>query len=194
MKIVAATANEHKLREFREILHNFVIISEKEAGFFEEVEETGLTFEENALIKARAVCRATGLVALADDSGLCVDALNGGPGVYSARYVEKFAPADWPLGDAGNRAFLLHTLKNNTNRSAHFTCAVALVFPEGREITASGKSFGKILYECRGNGGFGYDSLFFSEELGVSFAEASEEEKNSVSHRSRALKNLLEKL
>ena len=186
MKVVAATGNAHKLREFREIFPDWEIISEKEAGFSEDVAETGTTFAENALIKARAVCRATGLAALADDSGISVDALNGAPGVYSARYSGG--------DDADNRALLLKNLTGVTDRRAHFTSAVALVCPDGREVTAEGKTYGSILYEERGNGGFGYDCLFYSDDLGKSLGEATEEEKNSVSHRGRALSALLEKL
>lgn len=186
MKLVAATGNAHKLKEFREILQDFVIISQKEAGFFGEVEETGTTFLENALLKARAVCEGTGLPALADDSGLCVEVLNGAPGVFSARYSGG--------GDAENRKLLLKTLGNEKNRRAYFACAVALVFPDGKILTAEGRSYGNILFEERGEGGFGYDSLFLSEDLGVSFAEATEEQKNSVSHRGRALWKLKELL
>ena len=185
MKIIAATGNAHKLREIREILKKHEILSAKEAGFCGEVEETGKTFPENALIKARAVCKATGFPALADDSGLCVDALMGAPGVYSARYSGG--------GDAENRRLLLENMQGVKDRTAHFCCAVALVFPDGRELTAEGRTYGAILTECRGAGGFGYDSLFLSDDLGVSFAEASEEEKNAVSHRGRALA-ALEKL
>ena len=186
MKIVAATGNAHKLREFREILDSFEIISAREAGFCEDVEETGDTFAENALIKARAVCKATGLPALADDSGLCVEALGGAPGVYSARYSGG--------GDAENRALLLKNLKSEENRRAWFSCAIALVFPDGKELTAEGRAYGTILHESRGTGGFGYDSLFLSDELSVSFAEATEEQKNSVSHRGRALRELVKLL
>lgn len=179
MKIVVATGNKHKLREIRDILKSHEILSAAEAGFSGEVEETGETFLENALLKARAVCKTTGLPALADDSGLCVDALQGAPGVYSARYSGG--------GDAENRALLLKNMHGMQDRGAHFCCAVALVFPDGRELTAEGRTYGTILFECRGAGGFGYDSLFLSKDLGVSFAEAGEEEKNAVSHRGRAL-------
>ena len=185
MKVVAATGNRHKLKEFREIFPDWDIVSEREAGFSGEVEETGTTFIENALIKARAVCKATGFAALADDSGLCVDALGGAPGVLSARYSGG--------GDAENRALLLKNMEGIKARGAHFACAVALVFPDGRELTAEGATFGVILEEERGTGGFGYDSLFFSDDLQKSFAEASEGEKNAVSHRGRALA-ALEKL
>ena len=185
MTVVAATGNAHKLQEMRAIFPAWRILSEREAGFSGEIEETGETFSENALIKARAVCKATGLPALADDSGLCVDALGGAPGVRSARYSGG--------GDAENRALLLKHLCGVTARGAHFCCAVALVFPDGRELTAEGATFGVILEEERGTGGFGYDSLFFSDDLQKSFAEASEGEKNAVSHRGRALA-ALEKL
>lgn len=181
--IVAATGNEHKLKEIREILKGYTVISAKEAGFFEEVDETGSTFLENAFLKARAVVKSTGRAALADDSGLTVDALDGAPGIYSARYSGG--------GSAENRKLLLKNMTGVTNRKASFTCAVALVFPDGREYSAIGKTYGTILKEERGENGFGYDSLFFSDDLQKSFAEASDEEKNSVSHRGRALQELL---
>lgn len=179
MKLVAATKNAHKLREMREILTSYEIVSAADAGFLGEPEETGSTFRENALIKARATASATSLPALADDSGLCVDALGGAPGVFSARYSGK--------GDAANRALLLERLAGEEDRRAHFSCAVALVFPDGREFVAEGRAEGTILHEERGTGGFGYDSLFWSDELKKTFAEADEEEKNNVSHRGRAL-------
>lgn len=179
---MAATGNAHKLKEIRAVLQDRKIISQEEAGFCGEVEETGKTFLENALIKARAVCEATGLPALADDSGLCVEALGGAPGVYSARYSGG--------GSAENRALLLKNLQGVKERSAHFACAVALVYPDGKTLTAEGKTFGSILESEYGENGFGYDSLFFSIHLGKSFAEASEEEKNAVSHRGRALREL----
>ena len=184
--IVAATGNAHKLREIRAIFADKTVLSEKEAGFSGEIEETGETFLENALIKARAVCKATGLPTLADDSGLCVDALGGAPGVRSARYSGG--------GDAENRALLLKNLAGVSDRRAHFSCAVALVCPDGRELTAEGRTEGSILTEERGEHGFGYDSLFFSSDLNKSFAEADETEKNAVSHRGRALKRLEELL
>lgn len=186
MQLVAATGNAHKLREMREILRGMEILSAKEGGFSGEIEETGKTFEENALIKARAVCAATGKAALADDSGLCVEALQGAPGVYSARYSGG--------GDAENRALLLKNMQNIEGRRAWFCCAVALVFPGGRELTAEGRAYGKILREERGAGGFGYDSLFLSDDLGMTFAEADEEQKNAVSHRAKALNELRKKL
>ena len=186
MKVVAATGNKHKLKEFRAIFPDWEIVSEQDAGFDGDVEETGETFAQNALIKARAVCRATGCAALADDSGIAVDALGGAPGVYSARYSGG--------DDADNRALLLKNLEGAANRRAHFASAVALVFPNGRELVAEGRTEGEILHEERGTGGFGYDSLFYSYDLKKSFGEATDEEKNSVSHRGRALAALEAKL
>ena len=137
--IVAATGNEHKLKEIREILKDFTVISANEAGFFGEVEETGATFLENAFLKARAVVKATGRAAIADDSGLCVDALGGAPGIYSARYSG---------GDsADNRKLLLKNLKGVSDRRACFECAIALVFPDGREFSSVGKTCGTITNE-----------------------------------------------
>lgn len=180
--IVAATGNAHKLKEIRAILKDWNILSENDAGFFGDVEETGSTFAENAELKARAVCEKTGLPALADDSGLCVLALGGAPGVYSARYSGG--------GDRDNRVRLLKNMQNVADRRAYFCCAVVLVFPDGRLLRAEGRTYGHILREECGLNGFGYDSLFFSDDLQKSFGEAEEEEKNSVSHRGRALKEL----
>lgn len=182
-KLVAATTNAGKLKDLRAILTDFEIVSAADVGFCDDVEETGKTFMENALLKARTVCRATGLPALADDSGLCVDALNGAPGIYSARYSGQ--------GVMANRQLLLKNLQGQTNRAAHFHCAVALVYPDGREYTAEGETHGVITTEERGQGGFGYDCLFFSHDLGKTFGSATHEEKNAVSHRGRALKQLL---
>ena len=191
MKLVAATGNAHKLQEIRAILQRFTVVSEKEAGYFGDVEETGETFLENALLKARAVCKATGLPAIADDSGICVESLSGAPGVHSARYASKDGKNS---SDESNRALLLRNLQGEQNRRAWFTSAVALVFPDGGEVTAEGHTFGRILEKETGEGGFGYDCLFFSDDLQKSFGEASPEEKNKVSHRSRALEALAAKL
>jgi len=187
-KIVAATGNAHKLQEIRAILSGWEIISQSDAGYCGEVEETGETFLENALIKARAVCNGTGLPALADDSGLCVEALGGAPGVHSARYASTDGHnAD----DAKNRARLLQELNGIDDRRAYFASAVALVFPDGACMTAEGRCYGRILTQETGSNGFGYDCLFFSEELNKSFAEATEADKNAVSHRGKALRNLV---
>jgi XTP/dITP diphosphohydrolase len=187
-KLVVATGNAHKLREISQIFTEYEVISQKQAGFDEDVEETGVTFEENALIKARAASKALGVIALADDSGLCVDALGGAPGVYSARYC------GWHGDDKANRDLLLKNLENEQNRAAYFESAVALVYPDGREIVGRGRTHGSILFEEVGENGFGYDCLFYSDDLQKSFAVASAEEKNSVSHRYRALCELKDKV
>ena len=186
-KLVVATGNAHKLREIAQIFPEYEVISQKQAGFFDEVDETGTTFMENALIKARAACEALGLPVLADDSGLCVVALGGAPGIYSARY--SGAHGD----DKGNRALLLKNMQGVTDRRAYFACAVALVSPDGREWTAEGRTEGEILLEEDGEGGFGYDPIFFSCDLQKSFGIATAEEKNAVSHRYRALCAIREK-
>ncbi len=185
-KIVAATTNAGKLAEMQSILKDFEIISAAAVGFCDDIEETGKTFLENALLKARTVCHATGLPALGDDSGLCVDTLSGAPGIYSARYSGQ--------GQAANRQLLLKNMQGQTNRKAHFNCVVALVFPDGREYTAEGQTFGEITTEEQGINGFGYDSLFLSDELGKTFAMSTAAEKNAVSHRGRALRNLVNRL
>lgn len=191
MKYVVATNNQHKLKEIREILGSKIeILSLSDVNLSVDVEENGKTFLENSLIKARAVCALSGLPTLADDTGLMVDALGGAPGVFSARY------AGVAHNDKANREKLLKELKDVAyeNRTASFHTVVSVVYPSGEEITAEGNVSGHILFEEAGEHGFGYDSLFFSDELGKSFAEASDEEKNAVSHRGRALRNLFEKL
>ena len=185
MRLVVATGNAHKLREIAEIFTEFEVVSQKEMGFNEEVEENGATFAENALIKARAASKALGCIALADDSGLCVDALNGAPGIFSARYCGYHGD------DQANRNKLLEDMRGKENRTAHFNSAVALVYPDGRELVAEGQTYGKILEKETGEGGFGYDCLFFSDDLQKSFGLATAEEKNSVSHRFRSLQKLL---
>ncbi len=186
--LVVATGNAHKLREIAEIFPDFEVVSQKQLGFCEDVEENGATFVENALIKARAATKALRCMTIGDDSGLCVDALNGAPGIFSARYSGGHG------NDKANRSKLLKDLEGVGDRSAHFTCAMALVFPNGEEITVEGKTYGKILTEEIGDGGFGYDCIFESEDLKKSFGLASAEEKNAVSHRFRALQALLKEL
>ena len=185
--LVVATGNAHKLREIAEIFTDFEVVSQKQMGFNEDVEETGTTFAENALIKARAATKALGCMSLADDSGICVDALGGAPGIYSARYCGYHGD------DQKNRDCLLENLKGVVDRRAHFTSAIALVYPDGRELVVEGHTYGEILYKETGNGGFGYDCLFQSADLNKSFGEATTEEKNAVSHRFRALQALLTK-
>lgn len=183
-RLVVATGNAHKLREISEIFTDFEVLSQRQAGFDFEAEETGSTFAENALIKARAAAKALHCTAMADDSGLCVEALDGAPGVFSARYGGEHG------NDAANRALLLQNMQGVENRRAYFVCAVAVVEPDGREITAEGRTYGKILTQETGTGGFGYDPIFESEDLQKSFGLATAEEKNSVSHRYRALREL----
>ena len=190
MKIVVASGNKAKLREIAQIFQGHTILSMAEAGFTDEIEETGSTFEENALIKARAVSEKLHCAALADDSGLCVDALNGAPGVYSARFCGRHGD------DAANNRLLLEKMKDvpENLRGAHFESCVALCLADGRAVTASGRTYGKILFAEEGTGGFGYDPLFWSEELKKSFGTATAEEKNSVSHRGKALRELSRKI
>ena len=182
MKIVLASTNQHKLKEIANVLTNCEIVSAASVGFTDEVEETGETFLDNAFLKARAVARATGLPTLADDSGICVAALNGAPGVHSARYSG---------GDmVANRKLLLQNLRGVTDRQAKFVCVMALVLPDGREYTAIGETSGYITEQEHGESGFAYDSVFFSDDLQKTFAEATPAEKNSVSHRGRALQKI----
>ncbi len=190
MKLAIATNNAHKLSEIRAILGDSFeqLLSLKDLGIDVDVEETGTTLEENALLKARTICKLCKLPTLADDTGLMVDALDGAPGVYSARYAGE------AHNDANNRALLLKNLEGKTSRRAHFSTVIAICYPNGDFITANGRVEGSILHEERGNEGFGYDSLFYSDELGKTFAQATPEEKNSVSHRGRALHAMLEKL
>ena len=188
MKLAIATNNQHKLQEIRAILGDSFeeLLSLKDLGIDVDVEETGTTLEENALIKARAILSLSGIATLADDTGLMVDALRGAPGVYSARYAGE------EHDDAKNRALLLKNLDGVKDRSAHFATVIALCYPDGKTLTATGRVNGEILLSERGTEGFGYDSLFFSTELGKTFAEATQAEKNSVSHRGRALRAMLE--
>lgn len=187
-KLIVASANKGKLREIKELLSDrYDIISMSDAGISVDIEETGETFEENALIKAKAVYALCGCPVISDDSGLVVYALNGEPGVYSARYAGE------EHDDEKNNIKLLKNLSGISDRRAKFVSVVA--FYDGkREITASGDVEGEILHEKRGSNGFGYDPLFYSTELKKSFGDASAEEKNAVSHRARAFKNLTEKL
>lgn len=186
-RLVVATGNAHKLREIAQIFTEFEVVSQKEMGFDEDVEETGETFAENALIKARAASKALGCIALADDSGLCVEALGGEPGVHSARYSGGHG------NDKANRDKLLKNMQGVENRRAYFNSAIALVYPDGQELLAEGRTYGNILTEEIGDGGFGYDCVFESEDLKKSFGLATAEEKNAVSHRYRALQAMLEK-
>ena len=189
--LVVATGNKHKLQEIQAIFKDVRVVSAREAGYLGDTEETGATFEENAIIKARAAAEALNLPALADDSGLCVAALGGAPGIYSARYAGGHGD------DKKNREKLLHELRGIENRAAYFRSAAALCFPQsmgGKTVTATGDTHGRILTRDEGENGFGYDCLFYSDDLCKSFGVASAEEKNAVSHRFRALTALKEKL
>ena len=193
MKVVLASKNPHKLVEIRKITEKFgmELVLESELGVDIEVEETGTTFEENSLLKAEAVMKATGLPALADDSGICVDALGGEPGIYSARY--GFDPT---LDDFGRLRLLLKNTEAvpDGKRQAQFVCVISFVTSEGKVIQARGEVHGELLRAPAGAGGFGYDPIFYYPPFGKSLAEVSPEEKNSVSHRANALKVLYEKL
>ena len=184
MKVILASQNQHKLVELSAILSQlgFEIALESEYGLKVEVEETGTTFEENSLLKAEAVMRASGLPVLADDSGLMVDALDGAPGVYSARYGHKNS-------DAERIDYLLENLQGvpAERRTAKFVCVITCLWPDGRKIVARGECPGVILDAPRGQGGFGYDPVFYLPEFGKTYAELQPERKNAVSHRARAL-------
>ena len=189
MKIIAATKNKNKLREFGEILKDFEIISQEDAGIDIDVEETGTTFEENSRLKAEAIFKATGIAAIADDSGLCVDALGGEPGVYSARYGGE------GLDDEGRVELLLKNMKDvpDEKRTARFVCVITMVSNDGI-ITARGECEGVINHAPKGENGFGYDPVFYMKEYGKTTAEMSPDEKNAVSHRGKALKIFEEKI
>ncbi len=190
MKITAATKNKGKIKEIQKILSplGFEVISQQDAGYDLDILETGGTFEKNALIKARALAMVCDGAVLADDSGLCVDALDGRPGIYSARYAGEGA------SDAEKTAKILGELDGVKDRRAKFVTSVAFIFPDGRELTASGEVLGHITETPSGKNGFGYDPIFYCDELKKTFADASDEEKNGVSHRGRALLALCEKL
>lgn len=190
MKFVLATHNPGKLKEMSAILSHFSVevVSPKDVGVTVEVEETGTTFAENAMLKAKAICAAANLPAIADDSGLCVDALGGGPGVYSARYGGE------GLDDRGRYTLLLNSMRGQTTRAAHFTCAIACAFPNGDTLTAEGRCDGTIAFAPMGTGGFGYDPVFFLPDKAKTFAQLTAEEKDTVSHRGKALADFAGKL
>ena len=185
MKLILASNNKNKLREFRQIVKDLPIelISQKEAGCDFEVEETGTTFEENAFLKASAVTNATGCAAVADDSGLCVDALNGEPGIYSARYG-----LGHEASDTERYQYLLKKLEGIENRSARFVCCICCTFPDGRVLTSRGECEGEILLRPEGDGGFGYDPVFHPLCTEKGMAQLTPEEKNAISHRGNALR------
>ena len=193
MKVVLASKNKHKLVEISKITEKFgfELVLQSELGVDIDVEETGSTFEENSFLKAEAVMKATGLPALADDSGIAVDALNGEPGIYSARYG-----FDETLDDWGRMMLLLKNTEHvpDGQRQAQFVCAITFVTPAGQTIQARGEIHGELTREPRGQNGFGYDPVFYYPPFGKTTAEASPEEKNQVSHRARALNIFYDKL
>lgn len=187
MKLVLATKNSGKVIEFRRLLEELGATNLEVVGLdafpeIGDIEETGTTFEENSLLKARTISKLTGLPALADDSGICVDALGGAPGLYSARYSGH--------GDAANNAKLLDALKDvsDEDRTAYFICVAAFVRPDGFEHIEEGRFYGKIAHQVVGSGGFGYDPLFVPDGLNCTSAELSAAEKDAISHRGKAMR------
>ena len=189
MKLVIASNNDHKIQQIKEVLKGKFeeMYSLTELGIDCDPEENGATFLENALIKVNEIAKYTNFAVIGDDTGLCVDALGGEPGIMSARYAGDH-------DSAKNRQKLLNKLANVTNRNAHFETCVALRYPNGTIVTSFGRVDGEILSEERGDKSFGYECIFYATELGKTFSQATTEEKLSISHRGRALRNLLEKL
>ena len=190
MKLIIASNNAHKLVEMKAILGEYFdeILSLRESGIEHETLEDGSTFLENAEKKAREIAEISGCCAIADDSGVCVDALGGAPGIYSARFCGHHGD------DEANNQLLLKKLEHEKNRSAHYTCAIALVYPDGRKISAEGYLYGEITDKRAGANGFGYDPYFYLPEYGCTTAELDPEIKNKISHRANAIKSLVEKL
>ena len=193
MKVVLASKNPHKLVEIDAILSRLGIelVLQSELGIDVDVEETGTTFEENSFLKAEAVCKASGMPALADDSGIAVDALNGAPGIYSARYG-----FDESLDDRGRMMLLLKNTEQvpDGKRQAQFVCVITLVMPDGRSLQARGEVHGELLRQPVGENGFGYDPIFYYPPKQCGFAQLPPEEKNQISHRARALDLMYQKL
>lgn len=192
--IVLASNNQHKIKEFKEIMKDYNIVTMAEVGFTDDIVEDGDTFLANSTIKSKTIAKYLkeknlDYMVMADDSGLCVDALNGDPGVYSARYAGEHT-------QQANRDKLLANLKDveDPNRTARFKCVITLLKPDGTMLVGEGKVEGKILKQETGDTSFGYDCLFYSNELKKCFGQATETEKNSVSHRGRAIADLLKKL
>ena len=188
--IILASNNKDKVKEVKEILKGYDIISMKEAGIDVDIEENGTTFEENALIKARAIMKLTGKITMADDSGLEIDYLNKAPGVYSARFMGHDTSYD-----IKNKALIqkLEGVKGS-DRSGRFVCAIAVCFPDGREIVKRGTMEGLIAEEIKGDNGFGYDPIVYLPEYGRTSGELAPEEKNKISHRGKALALIKEEL
>ena len=193
MKLIIASNNAHKIYEIKKILSGKFdsILSLREAGVSHETVEDGSTFMENSLKKAREIAEITGCAALADDSGICARALDGAPGIYSARFAGEYKGQE---SDDRNNALLLEKLSDKSDKSAHYTCAMSLVYPDGREVCAEGYMYGKIIDTPRGSAGFGYDPIFVPDGESRTVAEMSDDEKNLISHRANALKLLLSKI
>ena len=193
MKLIIASNNAHKIYEIKKILSGKFdeILSLRDAGVVHETVEDGSTFMENSLKKAREISEITGCAALADDSGICAHALDGAPGIYSARFAGEYRGQE---SDNANNALLLSKLSDKTDKSAHYTCAMALVYPDGREVTAEGYMYGTITDNPRGTRGFGYDPLFVPTGEVRTVAEMTDDEKNLISHRANALNILLTKI
>lgn len=190
MKLIIASNNKHKIYEIKKILGEKFseILSMSEAGIIHETVEDGATFMENAAKKAREIAEISGMAALADDSGICAHALGGAPGVYSARFSGGHG------NDTDNNNLLIEKLRDKNDKTAHYTAAVCLVYPDGREVSAEGYMYGEIIDTPRGNRGFGYDPIFVPKGEVRTVAEMTDEEKNSISHRANALSLLLSKL
>ena len=178
-ELILASNNAHKVEEIKSILEDYSILTLKDINYTEEIVEDGSTFEENALIKARTICKYSGKIAISDDSGLSVDLLDGRPGVYSARYSKEQT-------DEKNIEKVLLEL-NGQKSKAKFVSVIALVKPDGTELTFRGECYGEIIFEKRGTNGFGYDPIFYVPSLDKTFAELSAEQKNSISHRKQSL-------
>ena len=191
MRLILASNNKNKLREFRQLVEGMDIelLSQSEAGLHLDVEETGTTFEENAYLKATAVTDALGCAAVADDSGLVVDALGGEPGVYSARY----GPGH-DASDADRYNYLLNKLGDEKNRSARFVCCICCTMPDGTVLRSRGECEGEIMHGPKGDGGFGYDPVFKPDAVERGMAELTPDEKNAISHRGKALRAFAEEL
>ena len=190
--IVLASSNKHKLKEYKEILKDYNIITLKDIDYSNEIEEDGKTFEENALIKAKTISnylkeKNLDYIVVGEDSGLCVDSLNGEPGIYSARYAGVHGD------NQANRDKLQKELQNK-DRNAYFMCTIVVYYPNNEYKTFVGKTYGKITKKELGKKDFGYDCIFYSNDLNKTFGEASEEEKNRVSHRGRAINEMLKGL
>ena len=193
MKLIIASNNKHKIYEIKKILGSKFdeILSMREAGIEHETVEDGSTFMENAVKKASEMAEISGCCALADDSGICAHALGGEPGIYSARYSGMNGGHG---DDSANNALLLKNLSDKADKTAHYTCAMALAYPDGGLVTAEGYMYGSITPDARGERGFGYDPIFVPDGESRTVAEMTDEEKNAISHRARALAALLEKL